>query len=161
MHSRAAHLLDVLELSPHPEGGYFREIHRSGLAVEPGDGRGPRAALTTIYFLLIGGQPSRWHRVRSDEVWHHLAGDPLELLSADPELERVGARLLGPYAGDASPVRVIEAGWWQAARSTGAYTLVSCTVGPGFVFEDFVLLREVPQHANTLCRSHPLFADLL
>lgn len=161
MHPRAAHLLDVLELSPHPEGGYFREIHRSGLAVEPGDDRGQRAALTTIYFLLIGGRPSRWHRVHSDEVWHHLEGDPLELLSADPGLERVRVRLLGPYAGDAAPVRVVEGGWWQAARSTGEYTLVSCTVGPGFVFEDFVLLRDVPLHATTLLRSHPLVADLL
>jgi predicted cupin superfamily sugar epimerase len=161
MHARAAHLLEVLELSPHPEGGYFREIHRSELEVQPGDDRGSRAALTTIYFLLVGGQPSRWHRVQSDEVWHHLEGDPLELLSADPGLERVGARLLGPHAGDAEPVRVIEAGWWQAARSTGAYTLVSCTVGPGFVFEDFVLLRDLPEHADTLRRSHPLLAELL
>jgi predicted cupin superfamily sugar epimerase len=161
MHARAAHLLEVLELSPHPEGGSFREFHRSELEVQPGDDRGRRAALTTIYCLLIGGQPSRWHRVRSDEVWHHLEGDPLELLSADPGLERVGARLLGPHAGDAEPVRVIEAGWWQAARSTGAYTLVSCTVGPGFVFEDFVLLRDLPEHADTLRRSHPLLAELL
>jgi predicted cupin superfamily sugar epimerase len=161
MHARAAHLLEVLELSPHPEGGYFREIHRSELEVQPGDDRGSRAALTTIYFLLVGGQPSRWHRVQSDEVWHHLEGDPLELLSADPRLERVGARLLGPYADDAEPVRVIEAGWWQAARSTGAYTLVSCTVGPGFVFEDFVLLRDVPPHADMVRRSHPLLAELL
>ena len=161
MHPRATQLLDLLELSPHPEGGYFREIHRSGLAVEPGDDRGLRAALTTIYFLLIGAQPSRWHRVRSDEVWHHLEGDPVELLSADPLLERVRTNLLGPYAGDAEPVRVIEAGWWQAARSTGAYTLISCTVGPGFAFEDFALLRDLPEQASILLQAHPRLADLV
>lgn len=161
MHPRAAQLLDELGLSPHPEGGYYREIHRSGLAVKPDDGRGRRSAVTTIYFLLLGGQPSRWHRVRSDEVWHHLEGAVLEMLEADPALERVGVRILGPHASGVAPVHVIQRDWWQAARTTGDYTLVSCSVGPGFDFADFMLLRDMPDEANALRETHPEVVDLL
>ena len=160
MHPRAAQLITTLALSPHPEGGYFRELHRSALVVDPWDDRPERAALTTIYFLLTSGQVSRWHRVASDEVWHFLEGDPLELHEADPAFARVVTRILGPLGDAVEPVHVVEAGRWQAARSTGEYTLVGCTVGPGFDFADFELLSDLPREAESLRVEQPQWAVL-
>ena len=77
MHDRAAELIRELRLEPHPEGGYFREVFRSPQKVKPLDERPERSALTTIHFLLLKGQHSRWHRVASDEAWHFYEGDPL------------------------------------------------------------------------------------
>lgn len=134
-----ARLVAQLDLQPHPEGGYFREIFRSGDAVEPEDGRGRRSALTTIYFLLAEGDHSRWHRVASDEVWHFYRGAPLELFWV--EGETVERRLLGSGDGDAVHVATVPAGCWQAARPTGPFSLVGCTVGPGFDFSDFEMVE--------------------
>jgi uncharacterized protein len=133
MDPRATELIATLNLLPHPEGGYFREVYRSEATVIPDDGRPPRAALTTIYFLLPAGAYSRWHKVLSDEVWHFYEGAPLELLC---ESQRW---ILGPVGPGQSPVHTVPAGAWQAARSRGVYTLVGCTVGPGFDFADFTL----------------------
>jgi hypothetical protein len=153
--ARAAELIRTLELAPHPEGGYFREIWRASHRVEPNDARGARSALTSIYFLLPGGAVSRWHRVRSDEVWHHYEGAPLELVlvrQLEHQLERLR---LGPLSRGQSPVHCVPAHAWQAARSLGAYTLVGCTVGPGFEFADFELLRDRPAEVNALCAELP------
>lgn len=140
MHPRATHLISTLQLRPHPEGGYFREIHRSPRQVAPDDGRQARSAITVIYFLLADGDRSRWHRVASDEIWHYHEGDPLALtLAAAPDAPDATTQPLGPVDGEAVPVLVVPAGRWQAARSAGAYTLVSCSVGPGFEFADFEL----------------------
>lgn len=136
MHPRAAELITQLQLERHPEGGYYREIFRSADLVEPADGRGPRAALTTIYFLLPAGITSRWHRVTSDEVWHLYEGGPLEVLTVDPEFSALSRHELQPRA----PVCTVAASHWQAARALGDYALVGCTVGPGFDFEDFTIL---------------------
>lgn len=81
--SRASDLIELLGLEPHPEGGYYREVFRSGARVVTQDERGPCAALTTILFLLERNRHSRWHRVLSDEVWHLYEGGPLELLELD------------------------------------------------------------------------------
>lgn len=134
---RVAELIERLELVPHPEGGFYREIWRGSLGVEPDDGRGRRAALTSIYFLLPAGAISRWHRVRSDEIWHHHEGAPLELSLRPPGDDTIERISLGPIGSGQEPVRCVPAGWWQAARSLGEYTLVSCDVGPGFEFSDF------------------------
>ena len=158
MDSRAADLIRGLGLTPHPEGGYYREIFRSPARVQPLDGRTDRLALTTIYFLLVAGQVSRWHRVASDEVWHHYEGGPLELLVADAGFGDVSRRRLGPVADKAQPVHVVVAGEWQAARPMGAYTLVGCTVGPGFEFSDFQMLDALPGEAATLKHRHPNLA---
>jgi uncharacterized protein len=144
MHERARQLFRELDLIPHPEGGAYREIFRSPQAVRPADGRPYRSALTVIYFLLVQGEHSAWHRVASDESWCWLEGDPLELLETDALGAGVERLLLGPVTPGRMPVRVVPAGRWQAARSTGAYTLVSCAVGPGFDFADFELDREAP-----------------
>lgn len=156
-HDPVPELIERLGLRPHPEGGHYREVHRSPTTVTPDDGRPSRPALTTIYFLLAASEVSRWHRVLSDEAWHYHAGAPLELFVSDLEFAAVDASLVGPFDADAAvePLRVVPAGTWQAARSTGAYTLVSCSVGPGFVFDDFVMLRDLPEAAAVLARAHP------
>jgi len=112
--------------------------------VQRADGQA-RAALTVILFLLPGGAVSRWHRVAgADESWHFIGGDPLELLQLAPEGGEPERLRLGFSPGDASlqPVAVVPAGWWQAACSLGAWSLVSCCVGPGFSFDDFSLLAD-------------------
>ena len=135
----AAELVAQLRLEPHPEGGWYREIHRSAeILATP---RGPRAALTSIYFLLERSQFSRWHVVASDETWHYAHGAPLELLSYAPDSRQLRRQVLGPphARGDDElvPTGIVPAGHWQAARSLGEFTLVGCDVAPGFDFEDF------------------------
>ena len=161
MIDRAAELIAMLGLSPHPEGGYYGELYRSSTTVDPADGRGPRPALTSIYFLLPEGSVSRWHRVQSDEVWHFYEGAPLDLWTASPEGDQVDQYRLGPIEGDQRPVWTVPAGRWQAARSAGSYTLVGCTVGPGFDFRDFVLAGEQPAVGSVLRARHPALAQLL
>ncbi len=148
--ARARELIARLQLAPHPEGGHYRQIYRSADRVQPADDRPPRAALTTIYFLLDATQHSRWHRVRSDEVWHFYEGEPLELLVADPAMRRVESVMLGS-TDETDRVHVVQAGWWQAARPHGAYALVGCTVAPGFEFADFDFLADV----ESLRRARP------
>jgi len=152
---RAVELIRGLGLTPHPEGGYFRELFRAGDTVQPSDARGPRPALTTIYFLLAGTAVSRWHRVQSHEVWHYYEGAALELLTIPGHDLRLERTIVGPYGTGQAPVHCVPAGWWQAACSLGAYTLVGCTVGPGFEYSDFELLADRPELADRLSRSLP------
>jgi predicted cupin superfamily sugar epimerase len=159
--TRANELIRDLGLQPHPEGGYYREIHRSPLGVHPGDGRPARSALTLIFFLLDAAGHSRWHRVASDETWQHVEGAPLELLRMDPDLREMERMRVGALADGAHPVRVIPAYHWQAARTTGAYTLVSCAVGPGFDFADFAMLADLPREAEAVRRQFPDAAPLV
>lgn len=161
MTDRAAELVAALGLIPHPEGGYYGELYRSDRIVQPADARGPRAALTTIYFLLPAGAVSRWHRVQSDEVWHFYEGAPLDLWLALPGGDPIDRHRLGPLDAAQRPVWTVPAGWWQAARSTGAYTLVGCTVGPGFDFDDFALAADLPSAAAALRSHSPVLAGLL
>ncbi|MDE2565816.1 MAG: cupin domain-containing protein, partial [Burkholderiales bacterium] len=136
-------LVRLLGLAPHPEGGWYAELFRSPRAVQPQDGRPPRAALTSIDFLLAAGQHSAWHRVASDEVWHLLEGGPLRLWLASPALDAVNALELGPAGGPgAAPRQVVPAGWWQAAEPLGEYAWAGATVGPGFEFDDFAFGRD-------------------
>lgn len=136
-------------------------MYRSESGVLPRDGRGERSALTTIHFLLREGERSRLHRVSSDEVWHFYEGDPLELLWTDPDFTQLRRARLGPVGPDTAPVAVVPAGWWQAARSTGVYTLVGCTVGPGFDFADFEMLADDPAAAERLRGAPPGLGDFV
>jgi uncharacterized protein len=160
MNPRAAELIRHLELAPHPEGGYYRETWRSTTRVSV-DQRPQRSALTTIYFLLVAGSFSAWHRVRSDEVWHWHEGEPLELLLASPDLNIVQRRRLGPLGPDIEPVITVPADWWQAARPLGGYSLCGCTVAPGFEFEDFAFLRDHPAARDALRNTKPELVSLL
>lgn len=130
MHPRARYLLDTLALTPHPEGGWYRQIFKSAETVTRTADGATRTALTTIYFLLVEGTFSRRHRVSSDEVWHFYEGDALELVVGE-----VPVRL-----DPGNRVHVVPANVWQSARPLGAYTLVGCTVGPGFEFDDFEMV---------------------
>jgi uncharacterized protein len=159
MHPRAQFLLTRLQLQPHPEGGFYREIHRSQQRVQPQDARPLRSALTTIYFLLPAESHSRWHCVISDEVWHLYEGGPLELRIADPELKRTELIHLQSVSASNGPMAVVPAGHWQSARPMGGYALVGCTVGPGFEFADFVLLRDSPTLARRL--TDPMDVSML
>jgi uncharacterized protein len=162
MHPRAAELIAVLGLQPHPEGGFYREVFRSAVQVAPLDRRGPRAALTTIYFLLAEGSFSRWHQVASDEVWHLYEGGPLELLELSPSEQTVLRYRLGPVgSGAEAPVCTIGAGIWQAARPLGKYAFVGCTVGPGFDFADFRLLADDHARAAAVRAALPDLAILI
>lgn len=161
MHPRAAELIATLDLRPHPEGGFYRELHRSVSQVVPADGRGARAALTTIYFLLPGDAASRWHRVASDETWHHYEGEPLELWIASIDGARVRRVLLGRALETEGPSFTVPAHYWQAARPTGAYALAGCTVAPGFEFDDFRFLRDDVEAAKRLAAHAPELAGLL
>ncbi len=159
MHSRAAELLKILAMRPHPEGGHYAELYRSPQRVQVLDRNVERAAITTIYFLLAVGEVSRWHRVVSDEIWHYHEGDAIELLLFDEEGFR---RLrLGPVSGETQPTVVVRAGTWQAARTTGAYTLVACTVGPGFEFSDFSLVVDQPEIAARIASAGPDLARFI
>jgi len=155
----ASALVERLGLRPHPEGGWYREIHRSAERIATS--RGERSALTTIYYLLEQRQLSRWHVVASDEIWHFYAGAPLELLTYSPESRAVERQLLAPPSDARQPVGIVPAGVWQAARSTGEWSLVGCNVGPGFDFADFQFVSALPDHARHFEGQLGRYADLL
>ncbi len=130
----AAVIIRLLDLKPHPEGGHFRETFRD--ARDNGDGR---AASTAIYFLLARGERSHWHRFDATELWHWHAGAPLKLdISQQPGT--VESLTLGcDLAGGERPQALVPAYAWQAAQTLGDWTLVGCTVAPGFDFKTFEL----------------------
>lgn len=124
----------LLDLQPHPEGGHFRETFR-----DPATDSEGRAVSTAIYFLLQAGEVSRWHRVDAAEVWHWYAGAPLELSIASGERMTASLILGSNLDVGERPQAVVPAHHWQSARSLGAWTLVGCTVAPGFEFSRFEL----------------------
>lgn len=128
----ADQIITQLDLAPHPEGGYYRQ---TWVAENAG-----RATGTCIYFLLKAGQESHWHAVDAVEIWHYYAGAPL-ILSLAPTLAGPATdHLLGPdLAGAQIPQAIVPEGHWQKAATTGAWTLVGCTVSPGFQFEGFTM----------------------
>lgn len=126
----AEDIIRRLDLEPHPEGGWYRQTWEGPLVAG-------RASGTAILFLLKAGERSHWHRVDADEVWLWHTGAPLVLSMG---LEAAQAHRLGPdVLGTELVQAVVPAGWWQAAHSTGEWSLVSCTVSPGFRFEGFEL----------------------
>lgn len=127
----AQELIRALNLEPHPEGGWYRQTFRDS-------SDGSRGASTAIYYLLAKGEKSHWHRVRdAAEVWHYYKGSALELSIARDGAEAI-AHVLGPdISNGEAPQLIVPANDWQAARSLGDYTLVGCTVAPGFEFSSF------------------------
>ncbi len=130
----AHEIISRLDLSPHPEGGWFKETWRA--ETKPDE----RAAGTAIYYLLEEGQRSHWHRVDATEIWHFYAGAALKLSIAKQRdaAEKV-LTLGGDIAEGERPQAIVPAHYWQSAMSLGAWTLVGCTVSPGFQFEGFEL----------------------
>ena len=131
--TQADRIVAELGLLPHPEGGHYREMFRDAA------GSSGRAHSTAIYFLLREGEVSHWHRIDAAEIWHFYRGAPLELTIAE-EGELAARHVLGAdIENDERPQLVVPAHAWQSARSLGAYTLVGCTVAPGFEFSAFEL----------------------
>ncbi|HVV68173.1 MAG TPA: cupin domain-containing protein [Gammaproteobacteria bacterium] len=151
-------LVNVLQLMPHPEGGYYNEVYRAtdkiGVAREK-YGDAYRASATSIYFLLKGDDFSAWHKIKSDEIWNYHEGNSINILSINPQgvlkQHKLGSKLSDP---DAEYQVVIPAGDWFCAyvEDGEGYTLVGCTVAPGFEFVDFEiadrnkLTQEFKQH---------------
>lgn len=142
-------IIDELNMQPHPEGGFFAEVYRASDSVCSPFHDKTRATVTHIYFLLMAGQKSRFHEVQHDEIWNYYCGAPLNLY----HIENTKAL----QAGDIHPTRtvtigtvphfthVIPASQWQAAESQGEFTLVGCSVAPGFDFEDFRFMERNEQ----------------
>ncbi len=124
-------IIAQLDLAPHPEGGHFRQ---TWAATNAG-----RASGTCIYFLLKAGERSHWHKVDATEIWLYHAGAPLILSLADSGAGPATDHLLTPDLTQGAPQIIVPENHWQAACTTGAYTLVSCTVSPGFTFDGFTL----------------------
>ena len=162
----AQYWIDRLNLTPHPEGGYFREVYRSAEEIPatalPVRFGGERAFSTAIYFLLRSGETSAFHRISQDELWHFYAGCPLILHCITPDGE-YAAHWLG-LDGEAAPLVIIPAGVWFGAvcSEENSYTLAGCTVAPGFDFADFEmgtrtgLISRYPQHEDIIrALTHP------
>jgi uncharacterized protein len=157
MNDQVLNIVRILEMQPHPEGGYYRESFRAPLVLSGLPHGVPRNASTAIYFLLPAGTFSAFHRVRSDEVWHHYDGDPLALhiISRAGSYERIplGHNL---SAGD-RPQVVVPADTWQAAEVPGKnFSLCGCTVAPGFDFADFELAKR-----DELVARFPKYAAII
>jgi len=129
----AADIIARLALQPHPEGGHYRETFR-----DSGTDADGRAHSTAIFFLLARGERSHWHRIDAVEIWHYYAGSALTLHIADDGDAR-SVRLGPDLAAGEVPQAIVPAQVWQAAESTGDWTLVGCTVAPGFEFAKFEL----------------------
>lgn len=166
----ARYWIEKLGLKEHPEGGYFKETFRSDMNLYV-KGRGRRSASTAIYYLLEKGQRSVFHRIKSDELWHFYAGSPLHLYVIDGKRRKsrgrkeerdatiIAAVTLGPDPDSGQALQAaVRAGCWFAAESAGSYSLVGCTVAPGFDFDDWqvgsrdYLGKRYPQHAALIER---------
>lgn len=156
--------IESLNLLPHTEGGYFKEIYRSEKTIEksalPSNYKGSRSVGTSIYYLLKSGQRSLLHRINSDEIWHHYDGSPIALflIHEDGKYEE---KLLGKNIADGEiPQIVIKGGTWFGAfpKNENSFSLAGCTVHPGFDFEDFELadrkkmLNDFPQLGSIITR---------
>jgi uncharacterized protein len=160
----ASYWIKKLQLEPHPEGGYFRQTYRSGLTIPqaelPPGFAGPRPASTAIYFLLEGENFSAFHRLRSDEMWHFYAGSPLTVHVIDPPGEYSSILLGGDSEAQQTFQAVVPAGCWFASHVADwkSWSLVGCTVAPGFDFADFELAKrkeladKYPQHREVIQR---------
>jgi len=157
-------IIKQLELKPHPEGGFYKEIYRSENFIEPtclhNKFKGKRRFSTSIYYLLREGDFSAFHRITSDELWHHYAGGDITLHLLDQQ-KGYQTKILGDeIMGNGSYQVIIPANVWFAAQLTtqNSFSLAGCTVSPGFDFDDFELadkdqlLQQFPQYANVISR---------
>jgi predicted cupin superfamily sugar epimerase len=156
VHREAARLVKKLELQKHPEGGYYRQTYKSDTMVNVEGREGPRNASSAIYYMLAGNEFSAFHRLRSDELWHHYAGGTLVIYAIDSDGKLAKIKI----GQGAMPQAVITAGTWFAAvpASKRSYCLVGCTMSPGFDYRDWELgkrdelVRMYPRHRKVIER---------
>jgi predicted cupin superfamily sugar epimerase len=144
-------LIDKYKLVPHPEGGYYAVVYESKQSVTSPVVNQDRKAVTHIYFLLLKGQVSIFHKVAHDEIWNFYEGDPLKLIKYNGT--QVEENIIGSGCSDYASI--VEGGVYQAAETTGDYSLVGCTVAPGFEFEDFSFLRDEVESKEKLFKDFP------
>jgi len=153
--------IDRLELKPHPEGGYYKEVYRSATQFQKSDSFASfpagRDVSTAIFYLLEAGDFSAFHRIKSDEIWHFYAGDTLEIFEFDGS-GRLHIHRLGTASDNDLPMVVIPADHWFAAQPTpeSRYVLAGCTVAPGFDFRDFTMGNK-----RDLLACFPEYADII
>ena len=152
-------LIGRFELRPHPEGGFFRETYRSAARVSREGAGETRSASTAIYYLLCDGAHSAWHRIKSDEVWHFYAGEPLLVHVLDETGKLMTHRLGNPLIHPGAVFQaVVSAGLWFAAEceEPATFALAGCTVAPGFEFSEFELAD-----IDALCSAYPAHAGFI
>lgn len=150
-------IIEKHHLKSHPEGGYYCEVYRSEQNVSSEKTIEQRNAVTHIYFLLAKGQFSRFHRVLHDEIWNFYKGSPLKLIEFDGQ--KIEKKIIGSENG--SYVSVVKGGIFQAAETTGEYSLVGCSVAPGFDFKDFSFLTNEPEMLDTLNLKYSEYKSLV
>ena len=150
-------LIDKYNLVSHPEGGYYAVVYESKQAVTSPVVNKNRKAITHIYFLLLKGQVSIFHKVVHDEIWNFYEGDPVKLIKYDGLT--IEEDIIGTGCSDY--VSIVEGGIHQAAESTGDYSLVGCSVAPGFEFEDFSLLRDDLEAKNNFLDKFPGYGNFV
>jgi uncharacterized protein len=162
MNERAKYLIDKLQLVPHPEGGYFREIFRSGEIIEksglPARYNGNHSYYTSIYFLLEGEQISKFHRLRSDEIWHFYEGCPVKVYQIN-EMGELTEFLLGNKPDENTVYQaLLRKNIWFGAElvDKDSFALIGCTVSPGFEYQDFELAER-----SLLLEQYPLLKDII
>lgn len=154
-------IIEELNLEPHPEGGFFRETYRSELSILPNtleEYKETRNIATVIYFLLKSGQKSAFHRLKTDEFWYYHQGSPLAVYIIHPTGNLQEITLGNDFSSDQTPQLLLPAGTWFAAKCTEpqSFTLISCSVSPGFDFHDFELAKreklakEFPAHQEII-----------
>ena len=158
----ATQLIAQLALTPHQEGGHYRRTYQSqeAISLDSRPDNNPRHFSTAIYFLLQAGEFSAWHKLRSEEMWHHYEGESLKIHTINPENRAIETLLLGKLSNGGTPQLIIPRGLWFCAEVAGehGFTLCGCTVTPGFDFVDFELpqqeslLDAFPEHANIIKR---------
>ncbi|MFT5170784.1 MAG: putative cupin superfamily sugar epimerase [Candidatus Marinamargulisbacteria bacterium] len=161
MNARAEAIINELEMDAHPEGGFYKEVHRSSVRVLSQAVGGDRSAVTDIYFLLPQGVVSRFHRVFHEEIWHFYEGSPLLIHTIGAIDSHYGRFKLGASDGCLSYKKIILASEWQAAEAPEGYALVGCTVAPGFEFEDFQMLRDMDYDRDRILTRHPDLTPLI
>jgi predicted cupin superfamily sugar epimerase len=158
---RADELIQQLHLTPHVEGGYYARTYRSSLSiVSPVNGK-TRCAATDIYFLLTFNDKSCIHRVIHDEIWHFYEGAPLKLVDIQKDTLKLSIVTLGDRQGFPLYKHCIKGGNWQAAYSTGEYTLAGCTVAPGFEYDDFEILNATSEEYVKILERNQQHYNLL
>ena len=148
-------IIEKYQLEVHPEGGFYKEVYRSEQIVNSPVNNNERNTLTHIYFLLTKSQISRFHKVHHDEIWNFYEGAPLKLI------EFYNSEIYETIIGRNSYIKVIKGGAFQAAETTGEYTLVGCSVAPGFDFSDFSFLNENEELTNKIKMKFPKYRKFI